>query len=47
MLNIVLAWDPDYTKVTASEKKEAEEAEKSGYISSENIDWDNLNKMDL
>lgn len=40
----VLAWDPDFTKVTASERKKIEEAEKSGFISEEEIDWDNIEK---
>ncbi|MCX4323589.1 MAG: hypothetical protein OSJ59_11560 [Lachnospiraceae bacterium] len=41
---LVLAWDPDYTKVTSAEKKELEEAEKdiSGnrMISHDAINWD-------
>ena len=41
---IVLAWDPDYTKLTPKEKNELEQAEKSVYIDSDDIDWDNLNK---
>lgn len=40
----VLAWDPDFTKVTSDERKRIDDAEKSGYISDENIDWDNLDK---
>lgn len=39
---IVLAWDPDFTKVTPSEAKALEEAERSGYIDENEIDWDNL-----
>ena len=42
---LVLAWDPDFTKVTPKERKEIEEAEQSGYISSNEIDWDNLDKI--
>lgn len=38
----VLVWDPDFTKVTSEERKQIEKAEKSGYISDEDIDWDNL-----
>lgn len=41
---IVLAWDSDYTKLTPKEAKELSEAENSGYIDDENIDWDNLEK---
>ncbi len=41
---LVLAWDPDYTKVTSAEKKELEEAEKdiSGnrMSSHDAIKWD-------
>lgn len=40
----VLAWDPDFTKVTSEERKQIEKAEKSGYISDEDIDWDNLER---
>lgn len=38
-------WDPDFTKVTPKERKEIEEAEQSGYISANEIDWDNLDKI--
>ncbi len=41
---LVLAWDPDFTKVTSSEKKAIEEAEKdiaeNGTISHNAIHWD-------
>lgn len=41
---LVLAWDPDFTKVTPQEAKEIEEAEinmKNGdIVSHEDIDWD-------
>lgn len=40
----VLAWDPNFTKVTSDERKQIDNAEKSGYISDEDIDWDNLEK---
>ncbi len=40
----VLAWDPDFTKVTPDERLKINEAEKSGFISEEDIDWDNLEK---
>lgn len=40
---LVLAWDPDYTKLTAGEKKHLEDAEKrmdSGdFIRAEDLDW--------
>lgn len=41
---IVLAWDPDYTKVTEKEAKQIEEAEQSGFIPESEIDWNNLSK---
>lgn len=41
---LVLAWEPDYTKVTPIEKKALEEAEKdiakNGTISHDAINWD-------
>ncbi len=42
---LVLAWDPDFTKVTAEEAKRIDEAEKSGFVDEADIDWDNLDKM--
>lgn len=41
---LVRAWDPDYTKVTAQEAREIAEAEDSGFISEDEIDWDDLAK---
>jgi hypothetical protein len=43
---IVLAWDPDYTKLTPKEAVELEEAKNSGYVDSDEIDWDNLSKYE-
>ena len=41
---LVIAWDPDYTKVTPAERKALEEAEKdiaeNGTISHDAINWD-------
>lgn len=41
---LVLAWDPDYTKVTPAERKVLEEAEKdilaNDTISHDEINWD-------
>lgn len=41
---LVLAWDPDYTKVTPTERKAVEEAEKdiaeNETISHDAINWD-------
>ena len=37
----VLAWDPNFTKLTATERKELEEAENDPeYINHEDINWD-------
>ena len=38
----VLAWDPDFTKVTPDELRQLEAAENSGFVSEDEIDWDNL-----
>lgn len=38
---LVLAWDPDFTKLTPKERKELEEAENdTDYISHNAINWD-------
>lgn len=41
---LVLAWDPDYTKLTPSERQALSEAEKdieeNGTISHDSINWD-------
>lgn len=41
---LVLAWDPDFTKVTSTERKAIEEAERdiaeNGTIPHEAINWD-------
>lgn len=39
---LVLAWDPDFTKVTDEEKSRISQAEKSGFVNDEDIDWDNI-----
>ena len=39
---LVFAWDPDFTKVTADEAKRIEDAEKSGYIDADDIDWESI-----
>ena len=41
---LVLAWDSDYTKVTPQEREQLEQAERSGFVSEDEIDWDNLSK---
>jgi hypothetical protein len=44
---LVRAWDSDYTKLTPKEEQELKEAENSGYINADDIDWDNLDDMIL
>lgn len=39
---LVLAWNPDFTKVTAEEAKRIEDAENSGYVDADKIDWDSI-----
>ncbi len=39
---LVLAWDPDFTKVTAEEAKRIENAENSGYVDENEIDWESI-----
>ncbi len=41
---LVLAWDPDFTKVTPEEAAQLQAAEDSGFIPEEEIDWDDLGK---
>lgn len=42
---LVKAWDPDYTKLTPSEEKNLKEAMNGEFISSNEIDWDNLDNI--
>ncbi len=48
---IILAWDPDFTKLTSDEAKRLElgkkQLAKGEYLRDSDIDWDNLDKMDL
>lgn len=38
---LVLAWDPDFTKLTPKERRELEEAENdTEFISHDEINWD-------
>lgn len=41
---LVLAWDPDFTKVTPAEAARIKEAEEGEFFSDAEIDWDNLAK---
>ena len=38
---LVLAWDPDFTKVTDAESKAIDAAEKSGFVDSDDTNRDN------
>ncbi len=42
---LVKAWDPDFTKVTPEEALRIKEAEESGFIADDDIDWDNLSAV--
>lgn len=37
---LVLAWDPDYTKLTPAERACLEAAENGEYVNAKDIDWD-------
>jgi len=39
---LVLAWDPDFSKVTPEEAERIKAAEESGFISDSEIDWDKI-----
>ena len=39
---LVLAWDPDFTKVTPEEAKKIENAENSWYVDADEIDWESI-----
>lgn len=42
---LVRSWDPDFTRVTPQEAEQLAAAEQSGFIDSDDIDWDNLDKI--
>ncbi len=37
---LVLAWDPDYTKLTPEERARLDEAENGEYVNGKDINWD-------
>jgi hypothetical protein len=39
---LVLAWDPDFTKVTPEEAARIKAAEESGFVDEDDIDWDTI-----
>lgn len=41
---LVLAWDPDYTKLTPEEERELQAAEESGFVDETDIDWKDLSR---
>lgn len=44
---LVLAWDPDFTKLTTAEKKSLNEAKREEYFDANSIDFENLDSLDL
>jgi len=48
---LILAWDPDFTKLTPKENTELrlahEEIARGEVFWDDEVDWDNLDKMDL
>ena len=44
MKKLVLAWDPDYTKLTTEEAARLAEADESGFVDVVEIDWAHLEK---
>lgn len=41
---LVLAWDPNFTKVTTEEAERIKAAEESGFVPDEEINWDKIGK---
>ena len=41
---LVLAWDPDFTKMTPDEASRLKKAEESGFLSEDEIDWNHLDQ---
>jgi hypothetical protein len=39
---LVRAWDPNFSKVTPEEAAHMKAAEKSGFLSDDEIDWDKI-----
>ena len=42
---MILAWDPDFTRLTEKESAELKKAEASGFVSDKDIDWDHLSEV--
>lgn len=41
---LVLAWDPDFTKLTAEERQQLDEAKAGGFVAEEDIDWSSIGR---
>jgi len=39
---LVMAWDPNFTKVTPEEFERIKAAEESGFVSDDEINWDKI-----
>ena len=39
---LVLAWDPDYTKMTPEEASRVDAAESSGFVNDSDMDWSTI-----
>ena len=39
---LVLAWDPDFTRLTSDERRRVEEAENDPFIAADDIDWSSI-----
>ena len=41
---LVLAWDPDFSKVTLEEAARIKAAEESGFVDEEDVDWEKIGR---
>ena len=39
---LILAWDPDFTKLTPEEAAKLKDAEESGFVAEQDIDWSQI-----
>lgn len=40
----LLSWDPDFTKLTAEERQQLDEANAGGFVAEEDIDWSSIGR---
>lgn len=40
----LLSWDPDFTKLTAEERQQLDEAKAGGFVAEEDIDWSSIGR---